>query len=476
MAVTRGEVPQGSLRGSPWLVLALVCLVVSLTGVGLSIMSVAFPAVAEAFPEASAAELSWVANVFTIIGAATLIPAGVLADRWGRKRMVLVGTALFTAGSLLAGFAPGPMWLVAARGLQALGASAYTPAGAALTIAAFPPDRLGTAVGVWAVAGGLSSAIGPALGGVVIEAAGWEWAFWINVPVGLVVLALGPLVFVESFSDQRRRLPDPLGGVLLVAGVSLVVLAVVESDGWGWTGSRTLGVAVTGLVLLGLLVWRSARVPNPMLDLGLLRVPSVGRANLGTLVIAISWFAVFWALVLVLTNGWGWSVLRAGLVTAPIALFSGLGGVTVGRLADRYGHRVFIVPGAVLFVASALWLWWLIHGGHDSLAVLLPSFVVFGVASGMVFPSFIAASVAEVPPDRHAIGSGLNFTSQRVGTTLGVAFAITFLAGTADPVTGFGRVAVLAVVGGAACLVAGTTVDTRPATLRPADRAEPAQG
>ncbi|MCB0995418.1 MAG: MFS transporter, partial [Acidimicrobiales bacterium] len=119
--------PAGSLRGRPWLVLTLVCLVVSLTGIGLSIMSVAFPAIAAEFPDASPAELSWVANVFTIVGAATLIPAGVLADRWGRKRMLLLGTALFTVGSLVAGFAPGPEWLVAARGLQSLGASAYTP-------------------------------------------------------------------------------------------------------------------------------------------------------------------------------------------------------------------------------------------------------------------------------------------------------------------------------------------------------------
>jgi len=221
------EGPVDARSRHAWLVLTMVISTAALTGIGLSIMSVAFPEIRKAFPEASPAQLSWINNLFTIVSAATLVPCGVLADRLGRKKMMLTGIGVFTAGSFVGALAPSPGWIMVGRTIQALGSSAYTPAGAALLIAAFPPERLATAIGVWSITGGVSSALGPSVGGFVIDRGGWQWAFWINIPIGLIVLALGPRVLAETATDRTKRMPDLVGVVLIMLGVSAITFGAI---------------------------------------------------------------------------------------------------------------------------------------------------------------------------------------------------------------------------------------------------------
>jgi EmrB/QacA subfamily drug resistance transporter len=445
------------------LVVALVILATTLTGIGISIMSVAYPVIVEAFPDHDPADLSWITNAFTIVGAATLIPAGVLADRWGRRQMVLGGVAVFTAGSIVGALAGEPWLLVVARVVQALGASAFIPASAALLMAAFPPHRTAAAVGVWAAAGGVSSAVGPALGGLVIDRGGWQWAFWINVPAGLVILAVGPFVFPRTARGTSRALPDPLGVALIVVGVSLLTFGVVQSGDWGWIDAGTLGAIAAGLAVLAALVARSARHPNPVLDLELLRRRMVRVGDLGTVLFAACWFSVYFGLVLFVIGAWDWTALRAGVATAPVPLLAGAVRITAGRVAHRTGHRVFIVPGIVAYAASAIWLWATIGDEPDLWGALIPGCVLLGLASGLVFPSFIAVSVHGVDAGRHAVATGMNFTAQRIGTTLGVALSVAFLSGAGGPdADGMHQITAFAVVGSVAVLVVASRVDTRP--------------
>jgi EmrB/QacA subfamily drug resistance transporter len=461
----------GAPARNPWMVLFLVISAAVLTGIGLSIMSVTFGEIAKAFPDASASQLSWIANLFTIVGAATLIPAGVLADRVGRKRMLLLGVGAFTLGSLIGALAPNPAVIMIARTVQALGTAAYTPAAAAVLIASFPPERLATAIGVWAVTGGVAASLGPSLGGLVVASGGWRWAFWINIPVGLLVLALGPRYLPASTTDRSRAIPDPFGAVLTMVGISAITFAVVQNKhhaGWGWTGYKTLACTAFGLAVLGLFVVRCLRLTNPLLDLGLFRDSNVRVGVIGTFVIAVVWFCIYWGIVQYTINVWGWSPFRAGVATAPVSLFSGIVGILVGRVANQRGHRVFILPGCVATIATALWFWFAVDATPRLWSVIVPGTALLGLSTGLVFPSFIAVTMSGVPSDRHAIGTGVNFMTQRTGTTIGVALAITFLAG-ASGVDGLRRTLLVAIFGSVLCFFVGLRVDTRPARVEPAD-------
>ena len=231
--MTEAAAPQPITR-HPALGLTALVTAASLTGIGLSIMTVGYPALGEAFPGVSDPTLSWVTNIFTIVGAATLVPAGALADRLGRRRMLLAGTSLFLAGSVLGGMAPSVGVLIGARAVLAVASSIINTAAVALLLATMAANRLPLAIGIWAVAGGTSSAVGPPVGGLMIEWFGWEWMFWLNLPFCLFVLVTVPLVYGESRRAENRALPDPAGGAMVAAATALVTLGIVQSDPWGW--------------------------------------------------------------------------------------------------------------------------------------------------------------------------------------------------------------------------------------------------
>jgi EmrB/QacA subfamily drug resistance transporter len=417
-------------RQAGW-VLAMVIATTALTGLGMSIMVVTFPAIGTDFPDASAAQLSWINNLFTIVSAATLIPCGVLADRVGRKRMLLAGTLLFTVGSVVGALAPSPEWIMVGRTLQALGAAAYGPAGTALLISAFPPERLPSAIGVWAVVSGVSSAAGPSVGGIVVDHGGWEWAFWINVPIGLLVLALGPFTLRETTRDRTRRLPDPLGAALVMATTSVITLGIVQSKtdpDWAWLGAKTLLCFGAGALLLAWFLVRCRRSSNPLLQLELFRANDVRYGALGVLLLGVGFYAVNWAFVQHTVNEWGWTISRAGVATCPVAFTSGISAVLSSRAANKYGQRPFMLTGSVGVIVSCAFLWSAM-GDEPSLLVVLVGGSLLGITSGLVMPAFIATTLLGIPPDQHSVGSSINFMAQRTSATLGTALAITFIAG-----------------------------------------------
>ena len=458
--MTAAATPQ-PVTDHPAIGLTVLVIAASLTGVGLSIMTVGYPALGEAFPGTSDPTLSWVTNIFTIVGASTLVPAGVLADRLGRRRMLLVGTLLFLAGSVLGGLAPSVGVLIVARAVLALGASAVNTATVALLLATVPANRLPLAIGIWAVAGGTSSAIGPPVGGLAIEWLGWEWMFWLNVPFCLIVLIVVPLVYRESHSADIRALPDPLGGLMVAAATALVTLGIVQSAPWGWFDWKVAGSIVGGLAVFGLFVQRSWHHPNPLVELRLFRLPNVRRSNLSTLSFLSSWFAMFFGFTVIIIRSWGWTPLEAGFAVAPLALFAGVAGVLIGRIAHRTGHRVFILPGTALYVGATIAMW-AVLGDEPNAVAFVTGMSVIGVATGMVFPSLMAAAVSDVPADQHSLATGINFTAQRVATTIGVALGLTFATTAASASEAFDLLMGMVVITALLSLPFSLRIDTRP--------------
>ncbi len=448
-------------------VLAMVIGTTVLTGLSMSIMVVTFPAIRADFPNATPAQLSWINNLFTIVSAATLIPCGVLADRVGRKRMLLVGASLFTIGSFIGALAPSPGWIMAGRTVQALGAASFGPAGTALLISSFAAERLPTAIGIWAVTSGVASAAGPSVGGLVVDWGGWQWAFWISVPIGLFTVILGPFVLRESARDRSRRLPDPLGVVLVMAATSLITLGVVQrktEPGWGWLGSHTWLCFVAGGAVLAWFIGRCRRRSNPLLQLDLFRVNDVRFGALGLLASGVAFYALNWAFVQHTVNQWGWSISKAGAATCPVALISGISAILSSRAANRRGQRRFILAGSLGVFASCGFLWFAM-GDTASLWAVLVGGALLGLFSGFVFPAYIATTLLGVPSDQYSVGSSINFMTQRTSATLGTALAITFIAG-AGGSAGLHNSIIVCAVGSAAGFGLGFLVQ-RPATQRP---------
>jgi EmrB/QacA subfamily drug resistance transporter len=426
----------------------MVIATTALTGLSMSIMVVTFPAIRSDFPDASPAQLSWINNLFTIVSAATLIPCGVLADRLGRKRVLLVGTLLFTVGSLVGALAPAPGWIMVGRTVQALGAAAYGPAGTALLIAAFPPERLATAIGIWAVVSGVSSAAGPSVGGLVVDAGGWQWAFWLNIPIGVFVLLFGPRMLRETERDPTRRFPDPIGVALVMASTSAITLGIVQrktDPGWGWLEPKTLLSFAVGAALLAWFVVRCRNSANPLLRLDLFRSRDVRWGALGVLVVGTGFYAVNWAFVQHTVTEWGWTISKAGVATCPVALTSGISAIVSSRAAHRYGQRPFMVFGALGVLGSCGFLWFAM-GDEPSLGAVVLGGTFLGVSSGLVTPAFISTTLLGVPADQHSVGSSINLMAQRTSATLGTALAITFLAGAVGS-TGLHHAIVVGIVG-----------------------------
>jgi len=455
-------------------VLAIVIATTALTGLSMSIMVVTFPAIKADFPDATTAQLSWINNLFTIVSAAVLIPAGVLADRAGRKRMVMIGTVLFTIGSVVGGLAPEPGWIMVGRTVQALGAAAYGPAGTALLISAFAADRLPSAIGIWAVVSGVSSAAGPSIGGVIVDHGGWQWAFWINLPICLFVLAFGPFMLRETARDRTRKLPDPLGVALVMATTSVITLAIVQSKtspGWNWLGWKTLACFGIGAALLAWFISACHRSANPLLRLEMFRSPQLRYGSLGVLFTGVGFYAVNWAFVQHTVNVWHWDIARAGLATCPVALTSGISAVMSSRAGNRFGQRPFMITGALGVIAGCVYLWFAM-GDTPSLAVVLFGGSLLGIASGLVMPAFISTTLFGVPANQHSVGSSINFMAQRTSATLGSALAITFVAGSVGS-QGLHDAIIVGVVGAIGAIVLTFMLDRPQQRARANARLEP---
>ena len=450
-----------------WRVLAITSFASFAAALDASILFVAFPDIRSEFPDVSTAQLSWVINSYNIVFAALLVPAGRFADRIGRKRAFFSGIAIFTLSSAVAGTAVSPEMLIGARVVQAAGAALLFPAALALVLQEFPRSKRATAVGAFGAVAGLAAAIGPSLGSLLIEASSWRLAFYINLPIGVAVIALGSRVLVESRDANAPRIPDYLGIGLLISGIGSLALAVVQTTEWGWGDPRTIAAFVASAVLIPLFVLRCARTSNPVLDLTLFRNHNYRIANVATLTFVTAFSAMFFGLILFLTTVWGYSTVQAGLLMTPPPVIAAFVAVGAGRVADRIGHRPIMVPGAIIYAIGGAWMLFNAGPEPEILTVWIPATLCTGIGVGLVLPALASAAAHGLPENRFAVGGAVNATVRQIGFVMGVAFVVALL-GSPDPgslLDAFDRIFLLLVVGGLVTAAIVALLDTRPSTV-----------
>jgi len=412
---------------SPWPVFWVASMAVFLVSMDGTMLFAAFSALQAGFPQATAADLSWVLNAYTVVYAAMLIPSGGLADRHGRKRVFLFGVALFLAASVACGLAVSVEWLVAARVLQAIGAALLTPASLSLVLAAFPTNKRAVAVSLWGAVGGLAAAVGPSLGAFVIASLGWQWAFYLNVPLGILAIGRGATLLTEARQPTRGRPLDLVGMGLLIVGIGALALSIVQAESPAWSRHELLGAAGIGLAcVVGFVVWARATVA-PLVDLGLFRNATYRYVNLATLSFGIAFSMMFFAFFFYMRSIWHYSLPLAGLAMAPGPLLVVPVAALSGRLASRYGHRPLLVVGCLIYAASALWFL-LVPGTEPAyLTQWLPGMLFSGIGVGMVLPSLSGAAVSQLPLEHYAVGGAVNQAIRQIGSVMGVALTVLLL-------------------------------------------------
>jgi len=438
-----------------WQVLLVTSVAVFMSFLDVTIVNIAFPDIRASFPGSSLNRLSWILNAYTIVFAAALVPAGRLADRFGRRRFFFLGVLLFLAASVVCGAAPSAGVLIAARAVQALGGAMLVPASLGLLLPEFPLERRATATALWGATGAVAAAAGPSLGGVLVDWQGWRSVFFVNLVIGIPSLIPARRLLRES-REPRTAFPDALGAALLAAGLGFLALAIVEGPQWGWSSTRIVGSFAASALLLVAFVWRSAHHPAPVIELSLFRVRSFAVANAGGFVFALGFFAYLLCGVLFLTGVWHYSILRAGFALTPGPLTAALAAPIGGRLSDRFGQRVVAVPGGLLFGLGAL-LFALRTGAQPAyVSDFLPGNVLGGAGVGLTFAGFGSAAVAELPRNRYATGGAIANCTRQIGGVLGVSGLIVIL-GTPSPETAlhvFHRAwALMALSGGIAALM-----------------------
>lgn len=371
------------------------------------------------FPDASVTDLTWVISLYAIVFASFLAPAGRLADVLGRRRLYTLGMGLFTAASLLCAVAPGLPTLLVARGLQGLGAAAMIPASLAVLLVDVNPLRRGAAIGLWSAAASAAAAVGPSVGGILIDTVGWRSVFFINLPLGIALL-LG-IRAVRRSVPRKQGLPDVLGTALLAAGTGLVVLGITQGQEWGWGGPRVVGCLVGGLGLLAAALVRAGRHPRPALQTRLWRSRDFALANLVSFFFGAALYS--WLLVgaFFLVEVWQYSRMAAGVSMIPSALLSAAVAALVGRSLGRRSPHIAVFCGATALVAAELWLGITLSSQAALWSMWIPVGLLGGAGIGAISTGVNSAAALSVKPADFAGATGLNMAVRQIGGALGVA-------------------------------------------------------
>jgi EmrB/QacA subfamily drug resistance transporter len=413
-------------------VLAIGSLGVVLAFIDATIVNIAFPDIREDFPETSLDGLSWILNAYNILFAAFLIAAGRIADLVGRRRMFSIGVFTFTLASVLCAISPSVEMLVASRALQAIGAAIVVPASLALVLEAYGPERRTHAITLWTANAVVAAGLGPSLGGLLVDLGGWRLAFLINLPVGLIALALAGRTMIESRAPGRRRMPDLLGALILAFGTGSLVLAIVKGGDWGWANAQVIGAFAAAAILLTLFAQRSTRHRAPLLDPTLLRSRALTIGNVLMLLGGAGFFAYTLCNVLFLTLVWEYSVLEAGLALTPGPFVAAAVARPAEGLAERLGFGPMIAVGGLFWGGGVIYLASAVGSTPDFVGEWLPGMAILGIGAGICFPLVGSVAVGNAPGELFATASALQNVSRQLGAALGVAILVAIV-GTPAP-------------------------------------------
>lgn len=388
---------------NPWWVLIGSCTGLFVLMLDSTVVVLALPAIHRDLG-ASLDSLQWVQNAYLLTVAAAVVTGGRLGDILGRRRMFVLGMTAFGVGSVIAGAAGDEIVLILGRVVQGLGGAALISLSLALVTNAFDPDRLPRALGIWAAVSAVALAVGPLVGGILIEAASWRWIFFVNIPIVVAGVAI-ILGRGEESRDPSASRVDLAGAGVLGVGLTAVVFALVEADDWGWGSPKTLGLLAGGLAVLGAFWVLEHRVEAPLVDFSLFRNgPYLGATAAAFAVVGSYWVVMFFQ-PQYLQDQLGYSAVEAGLmilpVTAPMAVFSPLSGGLIARLGPRATMTAGMLAGIAGLLLQA------IAEDADAYGPLLPGFVLFGVAIALVYAPMSTAAMAAMPAEKSGIASGV---------------------------------------------------------------------
>ena len=409
---------------SPWLVLVLVCLAQFMVVLDATVVNVALPSIRRGL-DFQPNDLQWVVNSYTLAFGGFLLLGGRAADLFGRKRLFLVGIAVFSAASVVNALATSPGMLIGGRALQGLGGALVSPAALSIITTTFAEGRERTrALGVWSGIAAGGGAVGLLLGGILTDVASWQWVFIVNAPVGAAGLLLSLRFVPESRLVGSRRHLDLGGALLVTAGLMVAVYAIVEAPVWGWGSGRTIGLGTLAVALLAGFVAVESRFIAPLMPLRLLRVRSLAGSDSAMLITAAGLFAMFFFAGLYVQDVMGYSPLRAGLAFLPVTVGIGAGAALAQGMVQRMGVRNVALVGLGLGAIGLLAMTRIsVEGGY--LTQLLPGLGVMSVGMGLCFVPVTLMATSNISAEDSGLASGLLNTAQQVGGALGLAILST---------------------------------------------------
>jgi EmrB/QacA subfamily drug resistance transporter len=408
-----------------WWTLAAVAFGLFMIMLDNTVVNVALPSIASDL-KISISELEWIVTGYALTFAALLITGGKLADMYGRRRIFVIGLTIFSLSSLACGLAPNAGFLIGARAVQGLGAALMNPATLSIITATFPPRQRGQAIGIWAGVSAMALAIGPLVGGLIVDNFSWNWIFFINVPIGVLGIVVSQLVIKESRDTSHEQSIDLPG--LLTSGLALFALsyALIEGNTKGWSSPEILGLFAAAAVLVVAFILLESRQRLPMLDLSLFRINSFVGANVVALLVSLGMFGVFFFISLYVQNILGYSPTKAGAIFLPMTILIILIAPVAGKLSDRVGGR-WLIGGGMTLLGISLLLYQRITV-TSGFWTLLPSLILGGIGMAMTMSPMTSVAMGSVPVDKAGVGSGVLNSFRQMGGALGIAIMGAILA------------------------------------------------
>jgi EmrB/QacA subfamily drug resistance transporter len=401
-----------------WWTLGAMCFALFMIMLDNTVVNVALPAIQDDLGS-SISGLEWTVNAYTLTFAVLLVTGGRLGDIFGRRRMFLFGVVAFGLASAFIGFAQTEAWLVTGRAIQGIGAAFMMPATLSIITNAFPPHERGKAIGTWAGVSAMALAIGPVVGGFLVENVSWQSIFFLNVPIAALAVFVTLAATRESRDESATHQIDFAGVGTISVGLGTLVLALVEGNSWGWGSPAVLALLAVSALSLVLFAVAETRVPEPMVDFRFFRSRSFLGANLVAFIVSFGMLAMFFFLALYMQNVRGYSPLEAGVRFLPSTVVIILVAPIAGRLSDRIGPRPLMTAGLLLVSGS---LFWQGHLAPDtSFNFLVGAFVLMGLGMGLVMSPMSTAAMNAVDQAKAGVASGVLSMSRMVGGTFGVA-------------------------------------------------------
>lgn len=417
-------------KSRKWWALVAVCFGLFMALLDVTIVNVALPTIQKDL-NASFSELQWIIDAYALAFAVVLVTASRLGDIFGRKKFFIIGLVVFSMGSLLCalsgdftfGHTSNVTTLNISRAIQGLGASAMMPLSLSIISTEFHGKERGVAFGIWGGVSGLATAIGPLLGGILVEKVNWQSIFYINIPIGIIGILVSLWAIRDSKEERSSRFIDIFGLVSLSISMFCLVLALMQGNDKGWSSSYILNLFGIAVVVLLIFVVGELKIKNPMIDPRLFKIPSFTGAAIAAFCLSAGFYSLFFYITLYLQNFLGFDSLQAGLRILPISALVLIGAPLVGKFTDKFGPKWFVVIALAMLSVSVFLMTFISPNDKPSdWIVLLPAFIIAGIANGMANPPISTLAMGTVHPSNTGMASGISNVSRQIGTAFGIAF------------------------------------------------------